>query len=301
MHNLSEKLKNQWEILRFRGRILIRELSGRCIPINSYAWMNYDGSIDHSNWGDDINWYFLNEIVDGKLIPYFHSILTRWFHRPNYVVIGSTIDLIADSDSIIWGAGIIDSRTSELPRFREVRAVRGPLTRNKLIELGYECPEVYGDPALLVPMFYRPDIPKHYGLGIIPHFHDLEMVREKYSGYPDVKVIDIRHYSHWHDFVDEILSCKGIASSSLHGLIMAQAYNIPNVWVEFEGAERRDHFKYHDFFQSIDKYEETPLLLDAEDDLSMIYDDLKKWKAGRIELSPLINAAPFKLKSMVGF
>ena len=290
------KLYNFIERMTFKARIIGRELSGKCIPINSYAWMDYNGTIDHSNWGDDINWYFLNEIVDGKLIPYFHSILTRRRHRPNYVVIGSTIDLIADSDSVIWGAGIIDSTTSSLPRFREIRAVRGPLTRRKLLDMGYDCPAVYGDPALLIPLYYRPAVSPRYRLGIIPHFHDLEAVREKYSRNSEIKVIDIRHYQHWHDFVDDIVECEAVATSSLHGLIMAQAYNVPNVWVEFREGEKRDPFKYHDFFCSIGKTDEHPLLLSEETDLQLVFDKLRTWRPGHLDLQPLIDAAPFKLK-----
>lgn len=281
--------------IKFEFNILRSELYGDCIPINSYAWMNYDGTIDHSNWGDDINWYFLKEVINGHPIPYVHSFITRYFNRANYIVIGSTIDLIADKNSIIWGAGIINSQTQSLPKFREIRAVRGPLTRNKLLSMGYECPEIYGDPALLIPMWYNPQIEKKYRLGLIPHFHDLEMVREQYGNVADVKLIDIRNYRHWHDFIDEILSCESIASSSLHGLIMSHAYNVPNVWVEFNGAEVRDSFKYNDFFASIGKYE-IPIHLNSIKEKEKIYNGLQKWQRGEIDLMPLINAAPFKLR-----
>ncbi|MDE5561722.1 MAG: polysaccharide pyruvyl transferase family protein [Bacteroidaceae bacterium] len=281
--------------VKFEINVLRNELYGDCVPINSYAWMNYDGTIDHSNWGDDINWYFLKEVVDGHLIPYVHSSLTRYFNRANYIVIGSTIDLIADKNSIIWGAGIIDSKIQSLPKFREIRAVRGPLTRNKLLSMGYECPKVYGDPALLIPMWYNPSIEKKYRLGFIPHFHDLEMVRWQQEKEPEVKLIDVRNYKHWHDFIDEILSCEFIASSSLHGLIMAYAYNVPNVWIDFNGTEIRDSFKYKDFFASIGK-DETPIHLNSIKEKEKIYNGLQKWQRGEIDLMPLINAAPFKLR-----
>lgn len=294
---LLNKFRNLLERLAFESKTIFNELHGDCVAINSYAWVKYDGSIDHSNWGDDINWYFLREIIACHIISYDHARLTHLFHRPNYVVIGSTIDLRADKDSIIWGAGIIDSKTEKLPQFREIRAVRGPLTRKKLMDMGYDCPEVYGDPALLIPLHYRPEIKKTHKLGIIPHFHDLEAVRKAMGARVGVKLIDIRNYKHWHDFIDEILSCESIASSSLHGLIMAHAYGIPNVWVEFNNCEQRDSFKYHDFFASIGKDEE-PLQLELSPDIHKIEKALEEWRPGYIDLKPLINSCPFKLRSI---
>lgn len=289
------KLTNILQRIKFEARTLYCELHSDCVAVNSYAWLNYDGLVDRSNWGDDINWFFLREIIDGHLISYDHSRITRALHKPNYVVIGSTIDLRADCDSVIWGAGIIDGNVSKLPDFREIRAVRGPLTRAKLIDLGYDCPEVYGDPALLIPMHYNPVVTKKYRLGVIPHFHDLDTVRSQWGNREDILLIDISHYRHWHDFIDEALSCEAIASSSLHGLIMAHAYGVPNVWIEFDDGEQRDPFKYNDFFASIGK-SEKPVKIGECSDLSKIEDALAIWRPGKLDLNPLIEAAPFRLK-----
>lgn len=47
----------------------------------------------------------------------------------------------------IWGTGINGKVSEDLHKFEklDVRAVRGPLTRNYLISKGINCPEVYGD------------------------------------------------------------------------------------------------------------------------------------------------------------
>lgn len=49
----------------------------------------------------------------------------------------------------------------------DVRAVRGPVTRAILMDYGYSVPEVYGDPAIIMPEIYKA-VPlknrKKYGL-----------------------------------------------------------------------------------------------------------------------------------------
>lgn len=295
--SILSKIMNIAQRGAFTARNIWSELTGDGYVINSYAWQSFDGTIEHSNWGDDINWYFLREIIDGKIISYDHALLARHFNRPNYVVIGSTIDLRADEKSVIWGAGIIDGSVTGLPKFKEIRAVRGPKTRQKLLSLGIDCPEVYGDPALLLPLHYKPDIEKTHRIGIIPHFHDLEHVRKKIEQRKDIKLIDIRHYEEWTSVVDEILSCELIASSSLHGLIVSFAYGIPNVWVEFPEGELRDRFKYDDFFASIG-IEESPIELSMDDWPGAIESAIQHKPKGRIDLKSLIDASPFKLKNL---
>jgi pyruvyltransferase len=91
--------------------------------------------------------------------------------RENYVSIGSILHF-SDKNSIVWGAGFIskDSYCKVPPK--KILAVRGPLTRKKLIEQNIECPKIYGDPALLLPIFYHPKIKKKYEIGIVPHYVD---------------------------------------------------------------------------------------------------------------------------------
>ena len=59
---------------------------------------------------------------------------------------------------------------------KKILSVRGPLTRKRLLELDYECPETYGDSGMILPYFYYPEIKKKYKLGIIPHYIDGENI-----------------------------------------------------------------------------------------------------------------------------
>jgi pyruvyltransferase len=59
--------------------------------------------------------------------------------------------------------------------------------------------------------------------------------------------IDIRT-DDYRKFIDELCSCEKIISSSLHGIILAEAYGIPAVFL----GEKRDSemFKYYDWYIS---------------------------------------------------
>ncbi len=54
------------------------------------------------------------------------------------------------------------------------------------------------------------------------------------------------------DFIDQVNACDKIFSSSLHGLITADAYSVPSQWVEFSRDRiGGDRTKYLDYYMSI--------------------------------------------------
>lgn len=87
--------------------------------------------------------------------------------RKTLLTIGS-IMTITYADSVVWGSGILRAEDSEqilkhrlIGRKLDIRAVRGPETRRILKEYGkYDCPEIYGDPAVLMPLIYSPQVKK---------------------------------------------------------------------------------------------------------------------------------------------
>lgn len=277
-------------------KIFLQECFQKCSVVKMSAYFDNKGKLIVANWGDDINYWFLNEISESKIISYDWSLRTRLFNRPYIMGIGSILTMFDISNSIIWGSGILLPQKPFVGKPREVRAVRGPLTRQKLLDCGIECPEVYGDPALLLPLYYQPKVEKKYKLGIIQQFKRvnnplLDSIR--YDS--DVLVLKIGQYEHWLDFVDQVCMCETIIASSLHGLIISEAYKIPNVWTFVAGDDPEDFFKYHDFFLSLGKDRE-PLCINEPITRSLIETRMKEWTPSKIDLSPLLASCPLSLK-----
>lgn len=274
----------------------------RPVLINGFVYYEKD-KIRHENWGDDINYYFLREIIQRPILIYNTISLAYRLKLRNYLVIGSTIDMLCKENTEVWGAGIIDEKKALRIKPRKVYAVRGPLTRKKLLEQGVECPEIYGDPALLISHYYKPKVKKKYSFGFIPHCSNLGRIDDfTVDGVPlserkDVLVIDLSKYNKWTDIIDQICSCESILSASLHGLIMAEAFGIPNLWIEFGKPLIGGHFKFHDFFLSMARDRESPYIIeDYELSILDIHKELLSWEPGNINLQPLIDSAPFPIK-----
>ncbi|VVD31147.1 polysaccharide pyruvyl transferase family protein [Paraburkholderia dioscoreae] len=154
----------------------------------------------------------------------------------------------------VWGTGLdpaydhshqLTQHGYKKPRHLNMRvhAVRGALTRKTLLDVGIDCPAVFGDPGWLLPKIVPPSDEKTYELGIIPHISDFESqtptssILERLKRYDignesGIKIISTRHAPTWEGFVDkirEITSCQRIISTSFHGLIVPQAYGIPAI------------------------------------------------------------------------
>lgn len=226
------------------------------------------------NYGDLLSKYLV-EKISGKKIKWVQPKKQPWYKwdKTNYVTIGSVIHH-ASKDSIVWGSGIIDKE--QIIAKANFHAVRGPQTRKFLLDLGYECPEVYGDPALLLPNYYHPKVEKKYKLGIIPHYNDFEAVHEWYKNNPEILVIDLMTLD-VEGVTREILSCEKTISSSLHGIIVSHAYNIPSVWVEFSGKIFGDGIKYIDYLESVKLSIYKPELLIGTDSVEEIKALIKRF------------------------
>lgn len=249
----------------------------------------------HSNWGDELIEHLVKYLTNKKTIFLPQCRLEHTIHINSNLCIGSILTFFDLNKTVVWGSGILNN--NEVYKIRgipdKVCAVRGPRTRTELLKKGIECPEIYGDPALLMPRFYQPVICSNYSIGIIPHFGDVNKddVRRLISD-PRIKLIKVRDYEKWTDFIDEICSCDFVISSSLHGLIIAEAYGIPSQWVEFGTYVDGWEFKYYDFYESIGKMNEVPLKINETTTYETIMEKKDDWRKGYIDLDKLMDVCP---------
>lgn len=248
-------------------------------------WWNGDGN---KNFGDLIGPYLVEKISGRKPV----WVNPKYCFRKHYFVAGSIL-WSARRNSVIWGSGII-SREEKINKPKKIFAVRGPLTRKRLLDLGYFCPEVYGDPGLLLPLFYQPKIKKKYKLGVIPHYVDYKKIKKMAS--KNILVINL--LDPVEKVIDDICLCKRTISSSLHGLITSHAYGIPSVWVEFSDKLIGDRTKFKDYFLSIGIKENPPLNLK---EMNLNYKELIKLidkkhnNKIKFDRKKLLSACPFKI------
>lgn len=200
-----------------------------------------------------------------------------------------------------WGSGAIDEtqRSSNIKK-HTYYAVRGPNTRKRILDNGGVCPEVYGDPGSLLPFLFPKqnlDLRNFSEVGIIPHWIDLQQVRN-YNLERDkqIKIIDIRQ--NYIDVITDICSCEMLITSSLHGLITGEAYDIPTVFVEFGKKVVGRTYKFKDYFNSTNRdlvYCENQSEKDI--DFKKIEQTLQKMKKGNIDLKKFISSFPYEIKN----
>ncbi len=262
-------------------------------------WIPPYSILGRYNFGDDLNLILMEKISKKKVIPYRYSILGRVGKKTNFLCIGSILNVLPNQQTEVWGSGVLSDQLSLPAKPTKVHAVRGPLTRQYLIDNGIDCPKIYGDPAILLPLYFQPRTAiKKFKLGVIPHYKDKDQqVVKEYEKLIDIQILDMINYGSCQEFIDRICSCEYIISSSLHGVIIADAYNIPNLWVEFSDNVQGAGFKFRDYFLSAGKEIDHPIQISSFIEPSSLIDQINlSWKPASIDTKMLLEACPFYSK-----
>lgn len=160
------------------------------------------------------------------------------------LAIGSVMNHARNGD-VIWGTGFNSTKPSDAYSFTDldVRAVRGPVTRDFLARRGIKAPNVFGDPGILASKYIPGSIEKKYDYTFIPH------ISESPTKYRADRVLETK--GSVLNFISELTKSKLVLSSSLHGVILAESYGIPAILVINDNGEGIE--KYHDYYEGTDR------------------------------------------------
>lgn len=216
----------------------------------------------------------------------------------NLLGVGSIISW-GNGNSIVWGSGFMNSADG-FKGEKAIYAVRGKYTDQKLQAMGFEGCNVYGDPALLLPLLIDGADSKKHTIGLVPHITETDYFIKHFSD--KIKVIDLRT-NDIEKVVSEITSCERILSTSLHGIITAHAYGIQALWIK-KHFINTDGFKFKDYFSSVGITEYDGItgfedLIGDKQKCLQLFDDYKNASLPTEDLSVirqnLLNAAPFRV------
>jgi len=239
-------------------------ISSNDLPL--YWWI----PSNRTNFGDELS----HEIVK-RIIGYTPRRPLK--REKKLLALGSIMHLANDND-IVWGTGV-NGKAIELDLHKftclDVRAVRGPLTRQFLLERNIPCPEIYGDPALLMPLLF-PEFKPTFAVDyiVIPHIFDVkELINIPVFNSAKNIVLPTEN---WETVVKKILESKFVIASSLHGIIVAEAFGIPArylratskeplfKYVDYYTATGRPNFKYaNSIAEALEMGGEDPIKFDA--------------------------------------
>jgi len=171
------------------------------------------------NLGDSLSWLLLG--------AYGFDVEWASPQEAEWVGIGSVLGWFDGFTGTVWGSG---RGGAELPPHdltsATVLALRGMETR-KLVKGGDGA--VLGDPGLLITDFIDPD-PQGY-TAVVPHFQDQERLFGLYESDTPVDVTGSASAA-----ILAISRADRVISSSLHGIVLADAFGIPRKWDYYHGS-----------------------------------------------------------------
>lgn len=181
---------------------------------------------NENNYGDQLTLYILK-----KMAAQLNLNVVFAYSEPDkadIIGIGSIIQRVPRNFSgYLWSTGSLSPlHFTTVPASCKCVAVRGPLTAEKIHRSSIVQ---YGDGGLLMPFVHITPVVQTYTLGIIPHYVDHSRLASVFRNRPNCLVINIQNSI---DHVtQQIKSCKFIISSSLHGCIVSDAFQVPNVHI----------------------------------------------------------------------
>ncbi|WP_084115890.1 polysaccharide pyruvyl transferase family protein [Paracoccus sphaerophysae] len=146
---------------------------------------------------------------------------------------------------IIWGSGLMKDNVRPLHSSLMPILVRGHLTRSAL---ALDRKILTGDPGIVSRAIFKANR-KEYKWGVVPHFTHVK-TEALHQWCRDKNALFINPTGTVQEVISKISSCHGVISSSLHGLIVADSYKIPCVWLNIKSHDSHE-FKFNDYCSGV--------------------------------------------------
>ncbi|MCM4157118.1 polysaccharide pyruvyl transferase family protein [Gramella sp. AN32] len=204
------------------------------------------------NWGDYINPYLVEKITGKKTVSF--KRIYNPLNKPKLFGIGSILHHPGLDNAVIWGSGFIYPPKHLKGTPSKILALRGKGSAAIMEGFGIKHDNIFGDPALLFPTFYNPKKSKKFKMGIIPHYSELDyfLTNTQVKNNKDVTIISpLVKNDQVFEIIDQICECDIVISSSLHGLILTDAYQIPSLRFTFTNKLVGGDFKFNDYYSGV--------------------------------------------------
>lgn len=304
--------------------VVVKDSDGKNERIR-LSWVWTTGQHPDANLGDALSAVMVSAISGLKIEP-------AAFNNENerMTAVGTIGHAQFGAKIHVWGTGFDLKRgpTGAIGNYRVpentelvVHAVRGRHTAAGLRALGVEVPDIFGDPVWFLPrVFPFAGLAKKFDLGVIVHISELDeataraSVRKNLERYrippelsENIKIINTYTSADMAGMrakIEEIVSCRRILSTSLHGLVIAETYKIPCAWfstnhgvsgqLPIDGSRSIDH-RMIDFYGGADRDTVLsylqPLHQETDWDKAMTFID-RHWQQLNYTGEALFNAFP---------
>lgn len=254
------------------------------------------GCVKYKNLGDSVSLDVVQKMSLNQCNPIIASNHSR---RPCIMTIGSILHHAIDGD-VVWGTGFISDSSKygllTTTKKLKVLALRGPMTNELLHKSGIDVDlPVYGDPGIFIPYAFgiARQTKKSYSIGVVPHVEDYDLVSKQKIFREGIALIDFR--KDFRTAVEKIAQCERIVSSSLHGLIIAEALGIPAAWVLFSNKVIGNGFKFKDYYLGSGRTLDDVVATDWRYKISIGTE--KYMPPATFDVAGLLDAAPFFIDS----